>query len=91
MVKQFFKKDKNTTIASDYNENINSEGISSMVSFGMGDFIYEVFNGIFGAFFFLFWETEVKLDIWIVTFAYVIFANWNSANDPLIGFDGPTE
>jgi len=63
-----------------------SESIPSMFSFGMGDFIYEVFNGIFGAFFFLFWETEVKLNIWIVTLAYVIYAIWNSANDPLIGY-----
>jgi GPH family glycoside/pentoside/hexuronide:cation symporter len=80
------KKDNNIDIANDRNENIPTERISTMFSFGMGDFIYEVFNGIFGAFFFLYWETEVKLDIWIVTLAYVIFAIWNSANDPLIGY-----
>jgi len=68
-------------------ENVaNKESFGSMFSFGMGDLIYDVFNGIFGAFYFLFWETEVKLNIWIVTLGYIIYVIWNSANDPLVGY-----
>ena len=58
----------------------------SMLSYGMGDFLFQIFNGIFGAFYFLFWETEVGLNVWLVFIAYVVYAIWNSINDPLVGY-----
>ncbi len=58
----------------------------SMVSFGMADFLFEVFNGVYAAFFFLFWETEVGLNVFIVALAYTIYAIWNAVNDPLVGY-----
>lgn len=62
------------------------ESNRSMFSFGMADFLFDIFNGIFGGFYFLFWETEVKLNIWIVVLGYIIYAIWNSINDPLVGY-----
>lgn len=65
---------------------IKRESTLSMMSFGMGDFLFDIFNGIFGAFYFLFWETEIGLNIWIVVLGYTIYAIWNSVNDPIIGY-----
>lgn len=65
---------------------IRHESNRSMFSFGMADFLFDIFNGIFGGFYFLFWETEVKLNIWIVALGYIIYAIWNSINDPLVGY-----
>lgn len=52
----------------------------------MARFLTECFNGIYGAFFFLFWETEVGLNVWLVALAYSIYAVWNAINDPLVGY-----
>jgi len=62
------------------------ESNRSMFSFGMADFLFDIFNGILMGFYFLFWETEVKLNIWIVVLGYIIYAIWNSINDPLVGY-----
>jgi len=62
------------------------ESNGSMISYGMSDMLWQIFNGIFGGFFFLFWEVVVGLDIWIVTVAYTIFAVWNIINDPIFGY-----
>jgi glycoside/pentoside/hexuronide:cation symporter, GPH family len=74
---------KNEDIEKDY---IQKESNLSMISFGMGDFLFELFNGIFGVFYFIFWEVEVGLNIWLVALGYVIYAIWNSVNDPLVGY-----
>lgn len=66
--------------------NLTSESNLSITSYGMADFLFEVFNGIFGAFFFLFWETEIGLNVLIVFLSYSIYAVWNAINDPLIGY-----
>ncbi len=58
----------------------------SMVSYGMADLLWQLFTGIYGGLFFLFWEVVVKLDIWIITLAYTIFAIWNIVNDPFFGY-----
>lgn len=58
----------------------------NMASYSMAEFIYMVFSGIFGSFFIFYWETEVGLNIWIVTLGYIIYAIWNSINDPLVGY-----
>jgi len=63
-----------------------NESNLSMISFGMADLLFDVLNGVFGMFFFIFWETEIKLNIWLVTVAYIIYAIWNSVNDPLVGY-----
>lgn len=62
------------------------QSTGSMISYGMSDMLWQIFNGIFGGFFFLFWEVIVGLDIWIVTLAYTIFAVWNIVNDPIFGY-----
>lgn len=58
----------------------------SIVSFSMADLLFDVFNGLFSLIFFIYWETEVKLNVWILTLAYSIFVVWNAINDPLIGY-----
>lgn len=62
------------------------QSTGSMVSYGMADLLWQLFNGIYGGLFFLFWEVVVKLDIWIITLAYTIFAIWNIVNDPFFGY-----
>jgi GPH family glycoside/pentoside/hexuronide:cation symporter len=66
------------------NEKKQSNAI--IASYGVGYLIMELWNIIFGSYVFFFYETEVGLYIWLVTLGYVIYALWNSFNDPLIGF-----
>ncbi len=58
----------------------------SILSYGMADLLLTTFTAIFAGFFFLFWETEVGLNVWIVALAYTIYALWNAVNDPLVGY-----
>jgi len=58
----------------------------SIISYNMADLILQTCEMTFGTFFFIFWETEVKLNVWIVVLAYTIYAVWNAINDPLIGY-----
>ena len=67
-------------------EALIKQSTGSMISYGVSDLLWQIFNGIFGGFFFLFWEVTVGLDIWIVTLAYTIFAIWNIVNDPIFGY-----
>jgi GPH family glycoside/pentoside/hexuronide:cation symporter len=65
---------------------IRKYGFFTQLSFGMADLHLEMISGIFSQFLLLYWETEIGLNIWIYTSAYVIFVIWNMLNDPLIGF-----
>ena len=62
-----------------------------ITSYGVGYLLMEIWNVIFGAYVFFFYETEVGLYVWLLVLGYVIYALWNSFNDPLIGyiFDRP--
>ena len=62
-----------------------------IASYGIGYLLMEIWNVIFGAYVFFFYETEVGLYVWLLVLGYVIYALWNSFNDPLIGyiFDKP--
>ncbi|TFG27784.1 MAG: MFS transporter [Promethearchaeota archaeon] len=62
-----------------------------ITSYGIGYLLMEIWNIIFGAYVFFFYETEVGLYVWLLVLGYVIYALWNSFNDPLIGyiFDRP--
>ncbi len=64
---------------------------ATITSYGIGYLLMEIWNVIFGAYVFFFYETEVGLYIWLLVLGYVIYALWNSFNDPLIGyiFDRP--
>ncbi len=66
--------------------NALKQSTGTMISYGSADLLWQIYNGIFGGFFYLFWEVVIGLDIWIVTLAYTIFAIWNIANDPLFGY-----
>jgi len=67
-------------------ENKKKISTLNMLSYGMGDLLWQIFTGIFGGLFFIFWEVVVGLNIWIITLAYVIFAVWNIINDPIVGY-----
>ena len=60
-------------------------------SYGIGYLLMEIWNVMFGAYVFFFYVTEVGLYVWLLVLGYVIYALWNSFNDPLIGyiFDRP--
>lgn len=61
-------------------------GKLGMVSYGFNSFSRELLRMAFSAFGFFFYQTEVKLNVWIIALSYVIFAIYNMINDPLIGY-----
>ncbi|MCK4239297.1 MAG: MFS transporter, partial [Candidatus Lokiarchaeota archaeon] len=58
----------------------------NMASYGFGKSIVEFFDMAFGTYAFFFYESELGLNVWIVSFGIIIFALWNAINDPLVGF-----
>ncbi|MHA1718055.1 MAG: MFS transporter [Promethearchaeota archaeon] len=66
--------------------NFEKKSVGKMISFGMADLELDTLSFVVGQFLLLFYETEIGLNIWYVTFGYVIYAIWNAVNDPLIGF-----
>jgi len=58
----------------------------TMTSYGFGKFAAEFFTLAFTTYCFYFYETVVGLDSWWVMSGYIIYAVWNSINDPLIGY-----
>lgn len=67
-------------------ENKKKISTLNMLSYGMADLLWQIFTGIFGGLFFIFWEVVVGLNIWLITLAYIIFAIWNIINDPIVGY-----
>jgi GPH family glycoside/pentoside/hexuronide:cation symporter len=57
-----------------------------MWSYGVGKFQAEFFSQAFGILTFLYYETEVNLDLGLTALALIIYSLWNAINDPLIGF-----
>jgi len=57
-----------------------------MWSYGVGKFQAEFFSQAFGVLTFLYYETEVNLDLGLTAIALIIYSLWNAVNDPLIGF-----
>jgi GPH family glycoside/pentoside/hexuronide:cation symporter len=53
---------------------------------GFGRFNDEFLTMAFGAYVFFFYETEIKLDVWLVGLGFIIFALYDMINDPLIGY-----
>jgi GPH family glycoside/pentoside/hexuronide:cation symporter len=58
----------------------------SMVSYGFNSFSRELLRIAFTTFVYSFYRNEIKLDLWLLTLAYVIFAIYNMFNDPLVGY-----
>ncbi len=56
------------------------------LSFSVAELNFEVLSGIFSMYLFLFWETEIKLNPFLISAGYTIYAIWNAINDPLIGY-----
>ncbi|MBD3339564.1 MAG: MFS transporter [Candidatus Lokiarchaeota archaeon] len=68
-------------------ENIKSfHSKGTMASYGFGQFLTEIFSMAFSAFSFFFYESEIGLNVWLVSLGYIIFAVWNAFNDPLVGY-----
>ena len=57
-----------------------------MISYGLGKFHAEFFNQAFGVLAFLYYETEVQLDLALTAIAFILYSLYNAVNDPLIGF-----
>ncbi|NHJ21581.1 MAG: MFS transporter [Candidatus Lokiarchaeota archaeon] len=57
-----------------------------MVSYGFNSFSREFLRIAFTTFAFFFYESELGLDVWLIFFAYFIFAIYNMFNDPIVGF-----
>ncbi|MHA1688468.1 MAG: MFS transporter [Promethearchaeota archaeon] len=68
------------------NELEKKESLGSILSYCMADLLINTSGMAFGAFFFFFWETEVGLNVWIVTLCYALYAIWNAVNDPIFGY-----
>jgi len=57
-----------------------------MTSYGFGKFAAEFFTLAFTTYCFFYYETEIGLGTWWTAAGYIIYAIWNSINDPLIGY-----
>jgi len=57
----------------------------NMASYGIGDFIMQIFAITFGGYVFYFYEAEIGLESWLAALGFIIYAIWNAVNDPLIG------
>ena len=58
----------------------------NMASYGWGKALNEFFSMAFGATVFYFYEQELALDSLLVGIGFMIYAVWNSINDPLVGY-----
>ena len=58
----------------------------NIYSYGLGEFIMQIFSLAFGAYVFYFYEVEIGLDSWLVAFGFILYAIWNAVNDPLVGY-----
>ncbi len=58
----------------------------NMASYGFGSLTREFLNMAFVAYSFFYYESEIGLNVWIVTLGYVLFAIYNMFNDPFIGY-----
>ncbi len=70
-------------------ENKDTEILHSkkeMASYGFGKIIMELLNMAFGAYVFFYYESELGLDVWLIALGIIIYAIWNSINDPFIGY-----
>ncbi len=63
-----------------------SHSKSNIISYGLGDFVMQVFAIAFGAYVFYFYEAEIGLDSWLTALGFIIYGIWNAVNDPLVGF-----
>jgi GPH family glycoside/pentoside/hexuronide:cation symporter len=59
---------------------------SNIYSYGLGEFIMQIFSIAFGAYVFYFYEAEIGLNSWLVALGFIIYAIWNAVNDPLVGY-----
>ena len=53
-----------------------------MVSYGFGKFAAEFFTLAFTAYCFFFYEVELGLSTGLAAAGYILYAIWNSINDP---------
>jgi len=57
-----------------------------MVSYGFGPALNQFFRMAYVSFAFFFYESELGLNVWLTSAAFIIFAVWNAVNDPLVGY-----
>lgn len=60
--------------------------VKTMVSYGFGKFAAEFFTLAFTTYCFFFYETELGLATGWTAAGYIIYAIWNSINDPIVGY-----
>jgi GPH family glycoside/pentoside/hexuronide:cation symporter len=53
---------------------------------GFGRFSDDFLTMAFGAYVFFFYETEIKLDVWLVGLGFILFACYDAINDPVFGY-----
>lgn len=58
----------------------------SMASYGCAKALNEFIDMAFTAFGFYYYESEIGLNVWLVSLGYIIFAIYNAINDPLVGY-----
>ncbi|MFX0087989.1 MAG: MFS transporter [Candidatus Hodarchaeota archaeon] len=61
-----------------------SKGI--MASFNMHQFFGQWISGPFGMYVFIFYETQIGLNVGLIALAFILYSVWNAFNDPLIGY-----
>ena len=62
----------------------NSKGI--MASYNMNQFFGQWISGPFGMYVFIFYETQIGLDVTLIALAFILYSVWNAINDPFVGY-----
>ena len=71
---------------SNFDQGNISHSKTTMVSYSMGEFVYEFTQGVLILVLFYFYEVEIGLASWMTGLGLVIYALWDALNDPLIGY-----
>jgi GPH family glycoside/pentoside/hexuronide:cation symporter len=77
--------DSETTIQNPLSKpNLPKPSFLKTISYSVADL--ELISSVFTMYLYIFWETEIKLDVNLVALGYTIYAIWNAINDPLVGY-----
>ena len=57
-----------------------------MASYNMNQFFGQWISGPFGMYVFIFYETQIGLNVALIALAFILYSVWNAINDPLVGY-----
>jgi len=65
---------------------VNKQSKGIMGSYNMHQFFGQWISGPFGMYVFIFYETQIGLNVGLIALAFILYSLWNAFNDPLVGY-----